>query len=303
MTDARQDIVNWARWGVANNAGFTYSENADRMEGVHKPGVTPCVCDCSAFVTYCYSWAGAPDPNGQNYDGQGYTGTLLSHGAPIALHDVVPGDVIVYGPGTGDHTAVIVEAGADPLTVSMGEQGDPSYVRVSQDGRQPQRYLRFDTTKIGTGATPGTGAPIPAAPEPSIQHILVPGVTVQQVQAIVGTAQDGVWGPQTEQAVKNFQAFFRVPGGADGVVGANTWAAMQYIAAQKHAAPAPNQAEPTIQQGATGAAVKLLQQKLNIPADGIFGPVTKAAVVSFQRSHRVGVDGIVGPQTWAALGA
>jgi len=38
-----------------------------------------------------------------------------------------------------------VEAGEDPLTISHGQQGDPSYVRVSQDGRQPQRYLRFKT--------------------------------------------------------------------------------------------------------------------------------------------------------------
>jgi len=295
MADARQDIVNWARWGVANSAGFTYSENADRMEGVNKPGVTPCVCDCSAFVTYCYSWAGAADPNGQGYDGQGYTGTLLSHGAPIALHDVQPGDVIVYGPGTGDHTAVIVEAGADPLTVSMGEQGDPSYVRVSQDGRQPQRYLRFDTTKIGTGTAPSGGAPAP-----SVQHIVVPGVSVQQVQAVVGVAQDGVWGPQTEQAVKNFQTFFKVPGGADGVVGPNTWAAMQYIASRK--ATAPKGQEPTIQQGSTGPAVVVLQQKLGVRADGQFGPITKAAVMNFQRSHGLDVDGIVGPQTWGALG-
>jgi peptidoglycan hydrolase-like protein with peptidoglycan-binding domain len=295
MTDVRNDIVNWAKWGVANHAGFTYSEGGNRMEGVHKPGVTPCVCDCSAFVTYCYSWAGAPDPNGQGYDGQGYTGTLLSHGTEIPLAQVVPGDVIVYGPGTGDHTAIIVEAGPDPLTVSMGEQGDPSYVRVSQDGRQPQRYLRFDTTKVGTGATPA--APAPA---PSVQHIVVPGVTVQQVQAIVGVAQDGVWGPQTEQAVRNFQAFFKVPGGVDGVVGANTWSAMQYIQSLKGSAPKGQ--EPTIQQGSSGPAVTLLQQKLGIPADGIFGPATKSAVQHFQASHGLSVDGIAGPNTWGALG-
>jgi len=65
---------------------------------------------------------------------------------------VEPGDAIVYGPGTGWHTALVVEAGHDPLTISMGQQGDPSLVRVSQDGRQPQRYLRFRTE--GTLRTP-----------------------------------------------------------------------------------------------------------------------------------------------------
>jgi len=154
MSDARQNIVDWAKWGVENHAQFNYTEGSTRMEGVHKPGVLPADADCSAFVTYCYSWAGAADPNGQGFNGTGYTGTLLAHGTHIPLEQVVPGDVIVYGAGTGDHTALVVEAGTDPLTVSHGQQGDPSYCRVSQDGRQPQTYLRFDTTNINNGTSP-----------------------------------------------------------------------------------------------------------------------------------------------------
>jgi hypothetical protein len=38
------------------------------MEGIGRPGV-PCHADCSAFVTLCYNWSGAADPNGQGYDG------------------------------------------------------------------------------------------------------------------------------------------------------------------------------------------------------------------------------------------
>lgn len=110
-------------------------------------GKLPLTTDCSGFVTLCYKLAGAPDPNGLDYNGQGYTGTLLEHGRHIPLAEVEPGDVIVYGPGTGWHTAIIVEAGKDPLTVSHGQESEPAYVRVSQDGRQPQTYLRFPTTK------------------------------------------------------------------------------------------------------------------------------------------------------------
>ena len=112
-----------------------------------KAGTLPVTADCSAFVTLCYFWAGAPDPNGLNYDHEGYTGTLLAHGIKIPLEQVLPGDVVVYGPGTGWHTALVIESGADPLTVSMGKDGDPSLVRVSQDGRLPQTYLRFSTIK------------------------------------------------------------------------------------------------------------------------------------------------------------
>jgi peptidoglycan DL-endopeptidase CwlO len=54
--------------------------------------------------------------------------------------------------------------------------------------------------------------------------------------------------------------------------------------------------------GSSGAAVKQLQAKLGITADGQFGPQTLAAVRSFQRSHHLPVTGLVGPLTRAALG-
>lgn len=54
--------------------------------------------------------------------------------------------------------------------------------------------------------------------------------------------------------------------------------------------------------GSSGAAVKQLQAKLGITADGQFGPQTDAAVRSFQRTHDLPVTGLVGPLTRAALG-
>jgi len=168
MTDVRQTIVDWAKWAVANRSHFNYSEGAQRMESIGHPGTLPVTADCSAFVTMCYNWAGAADPNGQNYDHEGYTGTLLSHGQKITVLQVQPGDVIVYGPGTGWHTALVVEGGADPLTISHGQQGDPSYVRVSQDGRHPQTYLRFNTTAVGPIHTPPAAPQAPvSAPKPA----------------------------------------------------------------------------------------------------------------------------------------
>ena len=58
----------------------------------------------------------------------------------------------------------------------------------------------------------------------------------------------------------------------------------------------------TICHGCKGENVKYLQSKLNIIADGDFGPITKAAVIAFQRSHGLDPDGIVGPLTWAKIG-
>jgi peptidoglycan DL-endopeptidase CwlO len=53
--------------------------------------------------------------------------------------------------------------------------------------------------------------------------------------------------------------------------------------------------------GSRGLAVKQLQKRLGVEADGIFGPVTRRAVRGFQTRHGLLVDGIVGPQTRAAL--
>jgi cell wall-associated NlpC family hydrolase len=45
-----------------------------------------------------------------------------------------------------------------------------------------------------------------------------------------------------------------------------------------------------------------VQRALGVPADGVYGPVTRAAVQRFQRARGLAVDGVVGPQTLAALG-
>ena len=54
----------------------------------------------------------------------------------------------------------------------------------------------------------------------------------------------------------------------------------------------------TIKNGSRGREVKTLQQKLNLSADGVFGPMTEAAVKTFQKTHGLTADGIVGPRTW-----
>lgn len=61
-------------------------------------------------------------------------------------------------------------------------------------------------------------------------------------------------------------------------------------------------AYPTIRKGSTGEYVKIVQRKLSLKVDGIFGTVTENAVKTFQRSKGLTADGVVGPKTWTAMG-
>ena len=53
--------------------------------------------------------------------------------------------------------------------------------------------------------------------------------------------------------------------------------------------------------GSRGNEVKVLQEKLNLKVDGIFGPLTEEAVKDFQRSNSLEVDGIAGADTLSKL--
>src|SRR6056300_1818545 len=57
-----------------------------------------------------------------------------------------------------------------------------------------------------------------------------------------------------------------------------------------------------IKVGSKGNEVKLLQQFLEIGADGIFGKGTEKSVKEFQKINGLVADGIVGPSTWDCMG-
>src|SRR6185503_18258367 len=65
---------------------------------------------------------------------------------------------------------------------------------------------------------------------------------------------------------------------------------------------APATAQAALKKGSKGKWVRVLQRRLGIRADGLFGKGTRRAVKRFQRRHGLTADGIVGPATWAALG-
>lgn len=140
--------IGWAAVWLAQHKTKGYPIHYEQIRPFSVEFTFPHFIDCSGFVAWCYRIAGAPDPYKLGYAGIGNTQMLLDKGTEIPLSKVRPGDVVVYAKGrplSEQHAAVIVQKGADPLTISQGMEGDPSFVRVSQDGRKPT-YLRFDTS-------------------------------------------------------------------------------------------------------------------------------------------------------------
>lgn len=95
----REAIVAAGFYWHENRMRISYSQYRPFQRG--RPPWVPSRWDCSAFVTCCYEAGGAADPNGRGYDGLGYTGTLVSHGASIAQSALEPGDLVFYGSSWG----------------------------------------------------------------------------------------------------------------------------------------------------------------------------------------------------------
>jgi peptidoglycan hydrolase-like protein with peptidoglycan-binding domain len=57
-----------------------------------------------------------------------------------------------------------------------------------------------------------------------------------------------------------------------------------------------------LKKGLSGEPVKVLQEKLGIPADGQFGPKTEEALKAYQKEHGLAADGMAGPDTFTAMG-
>ncbi len=133
--------------------------------------------------------------------------------------------------------------------------------------------------------------------------------------------QPGIFGAETEAAVKQFQRIFNLK--ADGVVGNATWYKIKYIFnAVKGLSELVSEGisledisspfEDSVEEGASGIWVKLLQYYIRvlgcyypdipiIEITGVFDPETVEAVIAIQDKFHLIVDGVVGIQTWALL--
>src|SRR5262249_39879290 len=125
------------------------------------------------------------------------------------------------------------------------------------------------------------------------------GAAVKQLQAKLGGAADGAFGPQTAAAVRAFQQSHGLP--VTGLVGPLTRAALGTGGGESSASSSTSTSTPST-TSLGSSEVRAIQQRLGITADGIFGPQTKAAVASFQSAHGLPTSYGIGPKTLSALG-
>jgi peptidoglycan hydrolase-like protein with peptidoglycan-binding domain len=224
--------------------------------------------------------------------------------------------------------AVIGTAG---ILASAGGSGK-SQVRRAQEAADVSLSVRPARLPHGTAPAGHTALAAfhPAAKPLSVAERIEKGLPVEAVrrlQLALRIEDDGVFGPQTTAALRDFQREHHLT--VDGIAGPQTWRALGYGGEQEIEAPAgyqdqaiaaeeraaakakPAVAAPARQVVAVAAthglmsaktSVETLQRALGVAVDGEFGPETEAAVRRYQASKGLTVDGVVGPQTWASLG-
>ena len=135
------------------------------------------------------------------------------------------------------------------------------------------------------------------------------------------TNLNGIFGTQTEDAVRQFQYIFNLA--QDGIVGKATWykiknvfngiARLAELTADRLTYEDVSPMYPSLlTEGMSGDYITTLQYYLDVVAyfypqipditvDGYFGEKTKEAVMAFQNLQGLTVDGIVGRDTWRSL--
>lgn len=168
----RGRIVQAAHRALTEKAAYRYAEIRPYPHSLF--GSSPRRMDCSGFLTLAYKEGGAQDPNHLDYNGQGYTGTLIDHA--IKQPHPLLADVCFYGDqGGGVPVHVTIHVG-NGLVISMGSPGDPSIGPAEQMGPSGFRgYWTFPSviprvTPLPAPAKAPAAKPVPAR-KPAGHHL------------------------------------------------------------------------------------------------------------------------------------
>ena len=139
-TTALRKAVCAAAIQAANEPQGTYQYATGVTARPYPPNLfgppVPVKLDCSSFATLCYKYAGAPDPNGLAYSGQGYTGTLILKGRSVPTPN--PADLAFWS--NPDHVAVCLGNG---LIIEFGAPPGPGESTISSENDFHSRFLGY----------------------------------------------------------------------------------------------------------------------------------------------------------------
>ncbi len=145
LSPKRKAFVNECEWWIAHTANTHYGQLRPIPNEDIKAHRQPLTTDCSGMLTGIMFTIGAPDPNGRDYDGQGYTGTIMSGCEYVSLTSLEPGDLIVCA--EGDNTVHVygvmrVLPAGDYLLFSHGREEAPETITFSH-AKQIRRGQTF----------------------------------------------------------------------------------------------------------------------------------------------------------------
>ncbi len=233
-------------------------------------------------------------------------------------------------PGTVEPLAAAFCNGTTVTCAGMSQWGSQALARQGYSYLDILRQYYGDDIEIVTNAP--VREPRPSYPGTPLQ-LGAAGTAVIQLQDRLNRIGrnypaipriepvDGLFGPGTEAAVREFQRIFNLY--VDGIAGPATWYQIEaiYVAVARLAElqsegqryllddyALPN----ALALGSSGEYVERLQYMLNVVADfipelspilidGYYGTQTRDAVLAYQRSAGLTASGLVGVATWNSL--
>lgn len=207
-------------------------------------------------------------------------------------------------------TVPLAEQGLTPLEILQSFYGEDINIVENAPVRGPGQSYPGQPLRLGE-----------AGNEVRIKQVQLNRISRNYPAIPKITPVDGIFGQETEAAVREFQRIFNLT--PDGIIGPATWYRITYlynsvkrlseldsegIALEEISQEFPR----TLSLGDTGNNVRNLQYFLAVVGEfyeevpqiditGVFDEPTRQAVIAFQQVYGLTPDGIVGIQTWQDL--